>query len=82
MIELTYSDYASYNDWNDEKSQWGDEECKNNIYLLENSLFVRSVSRSFEADMVIAFDVNKNFIQELKALIMVMENTFVEEGEQ
>ena len=49
--------------------------------MLNNSLYV--TCKTFETDEYqytgdISFELTKKFIQELKALVMVMENTFEE----
>ena len=59
--------------------QWSDDECDNSISLLDALLVIKSSPDSYEADMTITFNVNKRFIRELKALVMVMENTLIEE---
>ena len=81
MIQINYVGYANYFPWKKKEYEWSDEECDNSISLLNDLLVIKSSPDSYEADMIITFNVNKRFIQELKALVMVMENTFSEEDE-
>ena len=77
MIEITHVDYSFFKNGGVVLEQ----ETENKIYMLNNSLYV--TCKTFETDEYqytgdISFELTKKFIQELKALVMVMENTFEE----
>ena len=52
----------------------------NTIYIEENVLWICTtpVKSEITYESNISFDLTKEFIQEMKALVMVMENTFKE----
>ena len=76
MIEIKHADYASINAGELELSG----QAINTIYIDENCLWVCATSAGSEItyESNISFYLTKQFIQELKALVMVMENTFEE----
>ena len=78
MIEIVHTDYSSIN----VGKLFLEEDTKNIIYFENNCMWV--TCKTFEKEECesykssISFDITKEFIQELKALVMVMENTFEE----
>ena len=82
MIEIRHTDYSSINTG----ELFLEDDTKNIIYFENNCLWVtcKTFEKAFEKEdcesykSSISFDITKEFIQELKALVMVMENTFEE----
>lgn len=84
MIEIKHIDYSRI-----EGEQFSFEEgTKNSIFIEDNSLWITAepeLDKLFETEInnyyaTITFDITKQFIQELKALVMVMENTYEEKN--
>ena len=76
MIEIRHADYSSINAGELEFSG----RAINTIYIEEDVLWIcaKPLISEITFESCISFDLTKEFIQELKALVMVMENTFEE----
>ena len=76
MIEIRHVDYSSINAGELEFSGGS----INTIYIEENVLWICTtpVKSEITFESCISFDLTKEFIQEMKALVMVMENIFKE----
>ena len=77
MIEIRHIDYSCINAEGNEING----EAVNAIYIDDNSLWITSEpfdTEKTKCKLYITFDITKEFIQEMKALIMVMENIFEE----
>ena len=77
MLEIQYTDYSSSYDG----GILLEGDTINKIYQDDNSLWVTCKTAEYDDvtyQCSISFDITKVFIQELKALIMVIENTFEE----
>ena len=60
-----------------------EEESTNSIYIKDGSFWINAETVQTAEDnykATILFDITKQFIQELKALVMVMENTYEEKN--
>ena len=77
MIEIVHTDYSSSYDG----GILLEGDSINKIYQYDNSLWVTCKTAEYDDvtyQCAITFNITKLFIQELKALVMVMENTFEE----
>ena len=76
MIEIRQANYASINA---EELEFSGRAI-NTIYIDDYVLWIcaKPVVSEITYESSISFDLTKEFIQELKALVMVMENTFEE----